>query len=125
MGVWSLTSKIIALVGLEFGEGLVSVPTMVALNVLSCRGEEQCPLDSRRAEDPRHWRGSGHPFITAAKPPLKESPPGLVIPQRSCLFKVLQWKRNVHFCFRKDMQTREKTGLRAFCSILFPSLGDN
>lgn len=67
MGVWSLTSKINALVGLEFGEGLVSVPTTVALNVFSCREEEQCPLESRRAGDPRHWRGLRSPFHYSSK----------------------------------------------------------
>lgn len=68
-------SKIIALAGLEFGEGLFSVPKMVvALNVLACRGEEQRPLHSRKAEAPRNKRGSVHLFVTAAKSPLRAEP---------------------------------------------------
>ena len=60
--------------GLEFDEGFVSVRKIDALNPLSRGGEEQCLLDSSRAEEPRSKRGSVHPFITAAKPPLRAEP---------------------------------------------------
>lgn len=52
--------------GLEFDEGFVSVHKIDVLNVLSCGGEEQCPLDSRRTEESRSTRVLNSSFYNSS-----------------------------------------------------------